>query len=60
MREVPLADDGVVCWPRRALKEAYEETESIHLVRCLCDRQTTGEDPPEDLTHFSTEVSEGN
>lgn len=47
MREVPLADNGVICGPSSALEKAYEETEPIHLVRCLCDGQTTREYSPE-------------
>lgn len=53
MREVPLADNGVVCWPGCTLKKAYEETESVHLVGCLGDGQATCEDAPEQLTTFS-------
>lgn len=53
MRQVPLANNGVVCWPRRTLEEADEEAEPIHLVRCLSDRQTTCEDAPEQLVYFS-------
>lgn len=53
MREIPLADDGVVRWPRRALEEAYEETEPINLVRRLRHGQTAREDAPEQLTSLS-------
>lgn len=38
MREVPLADDGIVCRPGSAFEKSYEEAQPVHLVRCLRDR----------------------
>lgn len=56
MREVPLADNRVVCRPGRTLEKAYKEPKPIYLVRCLCDGQTTCEDSPEQLAAFSTTI----